>query len=77
MEKNLKLAAEFAEAAYVQGDISAPTKLELIYRTLLVSDPAAETNRKYWESVAKGLNPTAPQITGALKRIDPFALQVE
>lgn len=77
LDKNLKLAAKFAEAAYVQGDVSGPTKLELIYRTLLATDPSVATKRKYWEEVAKGLSPTAPEITGELKKIDPFSLKVE
>lgn len=74
---DLKQAAKFSEAAYIQGDTGAPLRLKVIYKVLHEKDANYHDQHRYWSEVARGSTPTAPHITGPLAKIDPFNLVVE
>ena len=85
VDKSRVKAAEFAEAAYVQGDISAAGNLARIYAIQAADDPSLQERADYWKTramspslaYAVNLDKKHPGIVKALHAINPFTLQVE
>lgn len=83
VEKDWGKAAEFAEAAWVQGNRSSARMLAHIYGE--GSPERSDAKSKYWKTqamggglaYAAGLDETHPEIVKALAEIDPFSLKVE
>ena len=84
MDRNVRKAVEFAEAAFVQGKTKAARLLSHIYQEGSDDVPKNETLQNYWfahsnPSIAYsvGIDESHPDIARRLRELDPWKLEIE